>query len=416
LNAHPERRTRLILKAAAAVMLLTAVVIGLAAVILGAPTKDLLFMLIFLPVSGGLSLAVCLVPASLQPVPLLKGIRGKLLLAGLLSAFLVMVNVGFIAVLMFISSHDLGLLLLMLLFALGVSCFFAFTVAEGFQRNLSAVLSGVRQLSGGDFQARVEVQDDDDLREIALALNAMAAELRAASQSRQEMEDARRQLIGAVSHDLRTPLATMRAMVESISDGIVTDPETIARYHASMQREIAYLSRLIDDLFELSQIDSGLLQLRPESGSIGDLVSDTLEALRPQAEQRSLRLSGDVPAYLPSVLMDTPRIQRVLYNLVQNALRHTPADGSVVIRASACENEVQVSVEDTGEGLEPEELPRIFERFYRGSQARNRSEAGSGLGLTIAKAIVELHGGRIWAAVGQNRGAVFTFTLPSEAD
>jgi signal transduction histidine kinase len=226
------------------------------------------------------------------------------------------------------------------------------------------------------------------------------------------LEEARRQLIEAVSHDLRTPLATMRAMIESINDGIVTEPETISRYHRTMQREIAYLSRLIDDLFELSQLDSGLLQLHPEASNVRDLVSDTLEALKPQADQRRLVLCGEVPDYLPDVVMDVPRMQRVLYNLVQNALRHTPADGSVVIRALDTGDEVQVSVEDTGEGVEPDELPKIFERFYRGSRARSREEAGSGLGLTIAKGIVELHGGRIWAVSERYQGAVFTFALP----
>jgi signal transduction histidine kinase len=137
-----------------------------------------------------------------------------------------------------------------------------------------------------------------------------------------------------------------------------------------------------------------------------------VEALRPQAEQRNLMLLGEVSPSLPAVEIDVPRMQRVLYNLVQNALRHTPADGSIVIRAFATDDDVRISVEDTGEGLEPHELPRVFDRFYRGDRARSREEAGSGLGLTIARGIVELHGGTIWALSERGQGAAFTFALP----
>jgi signal transduction histidine kinase len=244
----------------------------------------------------------------------------------------------------------------------------------------------------------------------------MAAQLQEAYASREDMEEARRQLIGAVSHDLRTPLATMRAMVESINDGVVDDPKTIERYHQSMQAEISYLSRLIDDLFELSQIDSGLLQLRCEPANLSDLVSGTLEALTPHAQQRGLTLRGEVDGTIPLVSMDTPRMQRVLYNLVQNAVRYTPADGTITIRAIDAGSDVQVSVIDSGEGIEEQEIPRIFERFYRGAnKARSRDDGGSGLGLTIAKGIVELHGGRIWANSSVGQGAAFTFAIPKGA-
>jgi signal transduction histidine kinase len=163
------------------------------------------------------------------------------------------------------------------------------------------------------------------------------------------------------------------------------------------------------------QLDSGLLELHRERSSISDLVSDTVEALRPQAEQRNLILLGDVSPALPEVEIDVPRMQRVLYNLVQNALRHTPADGSILIRAFATAEEIRVSVEDTGEGIESHELARVFERCYRGDRARSREEAGSGLGLTIAKGIVELHGGTIWAFSERGEGAAFTFALPQSS-
>jgi signal transduction histidine kinase len=155
-----------------------------------------------------------------------------------------------------------------------------------------------------------------------------------------------------------------------------------------------------------------MLNLHLERSSVRDLISDTLEALRPQADQRKLRLEGEVEDEIPSVMLDVPRMQRVLYNLVQNSLRHTPPEGRVWIRAADGDKEVTISIEDTGDGLDSDELPHIFERFFRGDKARNRDEAGSGLGLTIAKGIVELHGGRIWAQPKRETGAAFVLTVP----
>jgi two-component system sensor histidine kinase SaeS len=325
----------------------------------------------------------------------------------------VLVNVGFTAYLMFISTHDLLLLSVLFVFSMGMSAFFAYAVAEQFHMRLHRLLAGVKAVGEGELATRVDIDQDDELSELARAFNAMAAELQAAYMSRVDMEEARRQLISAVSHDLRTPLATLRAMVESINDGVVDDTDTIARYHQSMQAEIRYLGRLIDDLFELSQIDSGLLQLRCEPGSLSDLVSGTLEALTPHAQQRGVLLRGEVDEAIPLISMDTPRMQRVLYNLVQNAVRHTPADGTIVIRASDEGSDIAVSVIDSGEGIEDRDLPRIFDRFYRGNnKARSRDDGGSGLGLTIARGIVELHGGQIWAQSFAGRGAQFTFVLP----
>jgi two-component system sensor histidine kinase SaeS len=301
-------------------------------------------------------------------------------------------------------------------FSLGMSAYFALVVADSFDSTLQTLIQGVRRMGEAQLDTRIDIHSGDEIEDLGAAFNAMAVKLEEAFSRQQDMEQARRHLIAAVSHDLRTPLATMQVMVESINEGIVTDGETLQRYYRTLQAEINYLSRLIDDLFELSQLDFGLLQLQPESASISDLVSDTLEALRPQAEQRRLTLQGEVDGYIPEVLMDTSRMQRVLYNLVQNALRHTPPDGAVLIRAADHGEEVEISVADSGEGIDSDELSRIFERFYRGNRARTRDEAGSGLGLTIAKGIVELHGGRIWAQSSRGEGATFVFTLPKSQE
>jgi signal transduction histidine kinase len=416
LTGQQTSQGRTIFAGVAALVALTLLTVGIARLLLNPPVKDLLLLAAFLPASGGVSLVLVLAFPSVYSGGLLRGIRGKLLAGVVLSAGLVLINVGFTAYLMFLSSHDLLLLSVLFVFSIGMSSFFAYAVAESFHETLGRLLAGVHRFGAGELTTRIDIHSDDELGELAEAFNRMAAQLQEAYASREDMEEARRQLIGAVSHDLRTPLATMRAMVESINDGVVDDPATIARYHQSLQAEIAYLSRLIDDLFELSQIDSGLLQLRREPGNLSDLVSGTLEALTPHAQQRGLVLRGEVDGAIPLLTMDTPRMQRVLYNLVQNAVRHTPADGTIVIRAVDAGAEVEVSVIDSGEGIQEQELPRIFERFYRGAnKARSRDDGGSGLGLTIAKGIVELHGGRIWAESAEGRGAAFTFALPKTA-
>jgi signal transduction histidine kinase len=391
---------------------LTTLTILLSVALLNPPTPDLVKLALFLPVSGGLSLLLGAGVPSLLRSRLLRGVRGKLLIAVFLSAGLILLNVGFTAYLMFLSSHDVKLLSILMVFSIGISAFFAVTVANAFNSTLRNLLDGVRTIGEGKLDTRIAVESGDELEDIGAAFNMMASQLEDAFERQRDLEEARRNLIASVSHDLRTPLATMRAMVESINDGVVTEEETIGRYLRTMQGEISYLSRLIDDLFELSQIDSGTLQLRPEPTNISDLVSDALEALRPQAEQRRLRIEGAAGEQLSNVVIDVPRMQRVLYNLVQNAIRHTPLDGTVIIRAKDAGEEIEISVEDTGEGIVGDELPHVFERFYRGDRARKRTDAGSGLGLTIAKRIVELHGGRIWAISNVGEGATFTFTVP----
>lgn len=412
INLKAEAGKTRLLTGLAFVALMTAATVALAELVLRPPAEDLLWLALFLPLTGCLSVAAGLLPARVGGIGRAVGIRGHLVLAVVLAAGTVLLNVGFTGFLMFISGHDLKLLVVLLVFSLGISIYFAWITADSLHGRLALVLDGVREMGRGKLETRISVGTGDEIDELSTAVNEMAQQLQSAAQTRADLEEARQQLVAAVSHDLRTPLATLRAMIESINDGVVTDAASIQRFHRTMQSEVGYLSRLIDDLFELSQIDSGLLQLRPEEGNVGDLVSDTLEALRPQADQGRLSLRGEVDDALPLVLMDVPRMQRVLHNLVQNSLRHTPPDGTVFIRASDLGDEVAISVRDSGEGVEKDELGRIFERFYRGSKARSRDNAGSGLGLTIARGIVELHGGRIWAESERGSGATFVLTLP----
>jgi signal transduction histidine kinase len=224
---------------------------------------------------------------------------------------------------------------------------------------------------------------------------------------------ARRDLIAAVSHNLRTPLTSIRAMIEALADGVVTDPATVQRYYATVRTQIENLSSLIDDLFELSQLESGQIQLRLEPVNLNDLVSDVLESMHPQAEAKEVVLAGEFSTDLPPATAEVAKIQRVLYNLVQNAIRHTPAQGSISLATRAVPNGVQIDVADTGEGITSADLPYIFDQFFRGEKSRSRETGGAGLGLAIAKGFVEAHDGKIWVDSEIGHGTRFSFILPA---
>jgi signal transduction histidine kinase len=240
----------------------------------------------------------------------------------------------------------------------------------------------------------------------------MAAQLAAASRKQRELDSLRRDLIAWAGHDLRTPLASVRAIVEALADDVVDDPEERRRYLRTAQRDIQALSTLIDDLFELAQLDAGGLKLEMCEASIADLISDTLEGFSALAGSQGTILHGSAQPGVDPVLMDSSKIGRVLANLVGNALRYTPAGGVVEVTAWREGREVRVAVADSGPGISPEDLPHVFERFYRGEKSRSRASGGSGLGLAIAQGILTAHGGRIWAENTPGAGATFTFALP----
>ncbi len=222
----------------------------------------------------------------------------------------------------------------------------------------------------------------------------------------EQLFDARRELVAWASHDLRTPLASMQAMIEAIEDGLATADD----YLPTLRDQVRTLSVLVDDLFELARIDAGALTLELQQLPVSGLVDSALRLLRPEAAARNVELVSRCEGETTAPVAPE-KIERVLYNLVTNALRHTPSDGSVAVNVARRDGEVLVSVEDTGSGLEPEAVTRMFERFWRADRAR--SQAGMGLGLAIARGLVEAHGGRIWAENREEGGARITFTLPA---
>jgi signal transduction histidine kinase len=243
----------------------------------------------------------------------------------------------------------------------------------------------------------------------AALATALAVRLAMEERSRGEIEAARRQLVAAASHDLRTPLASLRLLVESIDDGVATG-ETRDRYLKEIRTHVAVLSDLVDDLFELSRIEAGDISWTMRQVELGDLIGDTVAAMRAPAAERGVRIAADLPPEEVVAEANAEKVQRVLFNLIQNAIRHTPADGSVTVRARAATGGVEVEVADDGEGVPPGDGERVFEAFYRGDAARG--EDGAGLGLAISRAIVEAHGGRIWLEDG-GPGTRVHFTLKS---
>lgn len=393
---------------------LLSLVIGIAALLLQPKPKgsELLSLAGFLLISGGITLSLCMFVSRSGLPSWVHSIRTQLLLISTVVAVLVVVNIGFVAYLMFISTNDLGLLVGLIVFSLGLSIMAALYLSQPTARNINAVISAVRQINAGNLQANVPLTSGDEVRELAIAFNAMVQRLQESLSRERNLEHTRRDLIEAVSHDLRTPLTSIRAMIESINDGVVTDDATVKRYLLRVQSEIENLGQLVNDLFESSHIDAGLLELHTDSVFLQQLISDTVETMTAQAALRQLTLKGKIDKELPPVVIDPTRIQRVLSNLIQNAIRHTPANGSINISATDIGDVIQVQVTDTGEGIPAEDLTKVFERGYRSERSGSRQSGGTALGLSIAKGIIEAHGGRIWVYSEPDHGSVFSFTIP----
>jgi signal transduction histidine kinase len=266
-----------------------------------------------------------------------------------------------------------------------------------------------RRIAEGHYDERVNVSGDpaknelDELNQLAVSFNQMAAKL-------EQMEITRRELIGNVAHELRTPLATIKGSTEGLIDGVL--PAEAATFQ-QIYHEADRLQRLVHDLQELSRVEAGAYELNLRPVLVSELVQAVVARLGRQYAEKGVALQTQIPARLPPVRADEDRIGQVLLNLVGNALQYTPGGGHVEISARQRAAEVYISVTDTGVGISAEHLPLIFTRFYRVDKSRARVGGGSGIGLTIARHLVEAHGGRIWAeSSGSGQGSTFTFTLP----
>ena len=340
------------------------------------------------------------------------GSLARQLTAGVIVAVgLVTLGVAAVALLMFISGHDAFTMAVLLVFAGGLTTYSIWALSRGVMDDIESVRDGLRAVGDGRRDIRIRTGGRDEIAELAAAANRMTAQLAESEAERDAAEQARRGLVAAVSHDLRTPLTSLRLLAEAVEDEVV-DRETRRSYLEHMSVHIRSLSALIEDLFELSRLEAGDIEWSLGRVRLDELVGETVEAMRAQAEAQRVDVRALVSGDVATARANPEKLQRVLFNLIQNAIRHTPADGSVTVAAESNGSTVEVEVADTGEGLHPEDRERAFEPFYRGGAGAARAAGdGTGLGLTVCRAIVEAHGGEIWFAESR-RGARVRFSLP----
>lgn len=277
-------------------------------------------------------------------------------------------------------------------------------VSQQIVRPLRALVTLSRRIAGGHYQERLASTSHDELAELIDSFNQMAAAL-------EHSEALRRELLADVTHELKTPLASIRGYMEGLQDGVI--PASAETYQL-IHREASRLQRLVQDLQELSRAEAGQVPIHRQKCDLEPVVAAAVERLRPQFAEKLITLTTTLPPALPAVNIDPDRVGQVLTNLLGNALQYTPEGGSVAVSVLRGAGELAVTVRDSGAGIAPENLDRIFQRFFRVDKSRARSSGGSGIGLTISRYLVEAHGGRIWAeSAGLGQGSSFHFTLPT---
>lgn len=347
-----------------------------------------------------------------RPLLARTSMRLRFVAVATVAAVVGLANLFVLARTMFVDDHDATLVGVLLLYAIGAGAGAALVLARASSDAVDRLAETARALGTGELDRRVGVVDAGaELDTLARTLDEMAARLQAAQAREREIEAMRRDLITTVSHDLRTPLASLRAMVEAIDERVVEDLPSLRRYAIEMRRSVNSLVTLVDDLFELAQLDAAAIEQETRLARLDDVVRSAVAAVEPQAEAKGLTLQANLNGVEDAEC--SPRLVRVLYNLLQNAVRHTPAEGAVRVDAHRVPAGLELAVEDTGEGIAPEDLERVFDPFWRADPAR--SGGGAGLGLALAKRIVEALGGRIEAESRPASGSRFAVLVPEPA-
>ena len=329
------------------------------------------------------------------------GVRRQVVLVGALAAAQALVTIALFVALMFVSSHDALFTVLAAAYCAALAVWAGWFLSRRVLDDLRTIGASLTAVGEGRRDVRLAVEGDDEVTRLAREVEAMVDRLG-------RTEAARNDLVAAVSHDLRTPITSLRLLVEALDDDVIDERER-AGYQSRLRTHVAALAALIDDLFELSRLQAGDLRWSMARVQLGELVGETVEAMR---RDDVARLVVDVPGDLALARAAPEQIQRVLFNLIQNAIRHTPADGSVTVRAAAADGGVQVEVADTGSGIADGDRERVFDAFFQGGQSVARGAGSAGLGLAISRAIVEAHGGRIWLEPSV-AGTSVRFTLRS---
>jgi len=320
--------------------------------------------------------------------------------------------------LMFLSGHDALLAGTAALYSALLGMWAGRQLSGRVLDDVDALRFGLAAVGRGEREPALALAGHDELAQVAAEVQTMVARLAAAEERRERAEGARRSLIAAVSHDLRTPVTALRLLAEAVDDEI-GDPEMRREYVRRLGVHVRALGALIDDLFELTRIEAGEVTWTLQQVDIDELVEETVAAMLPAAQAGGVAVRAEIDPTLAPARANPERIQRVLFNLIQNAIRHTPADGSVTVRAASASGSVEIEVADTGEGIGPADREELFEPFVQGADRAARADGSAGLGLAISRAIVEAHGGRIWIVADEDddgaAGARVRFSLPRAA-
>jgi signal transduction histidine kinase len=402
-----ERRRRGEVVAVVAILVTGCLVTVLAAAATTMSTSDAL---------GLASLAAAAAAAGAVSGALMLGLaRGRTItvqsaIAAITALIAVVVGVLGSAQAMFVAEEDLGALVVILGASATVAAIAAVVIGARVGRASTALVESARQLGDGATDLGTPANLPHELALVHAELRRSAARLADARSRERALDRSRRELVAWVSHDLRTPLAGIRALAEALEDGVVEDPLTVSRYYTSLRVQADRLSELVDDLFELSRTQAGVLHLEFERVSLGDLVSDAIASAAPLAAAKGVRLEGRIDGPAPEFAASSREVLRAMRNVLENAIRYTPSDGSVTIEAGADQRSAYVHVVDTGGGIADDDLERVFDVAFRGDPARRPGD-GAGLGLAIARGIVEAHHGDI-SVRNHNGGARFTMRLP----
>jgi signal transduction histidine kinase len=417
-KSHDRWLTRLALWALAAALALalaTGAAVLLTELTMSPSWPELRELALYLVLAGIASAGLGWIALRLADRMLGPGLRGRAFLSSSIAGAVALLNVIIVGQLMFVSTeHDLNLLLALVSFSAVITAFFSLSVASTVAGRIENIAGAVRLLAHGDYRTRLAADGNDEVARLSEDVDLLAVRLQAAEDQRATLDRERRELTIAISHDLRTPLASLRAMTEALSDGIVEEPAEVRRYYTTMRREIERLSGMIDGLFELSQLDAGALKLERRRICIKDIAAEVVDAMQATARLAEVELTLDVDSSLPEIEVDGARMKRAIGNLLRNAIEHTPGGGRVLVAVSAIDGHVDVRVTDSGKGIDPSDLPHIWERFYRAdtSRGRNGNGGGAGLGLAITRGIVEAHGGSVEATSEAGGGATFVVRLP----
>jgi signal transduction histidine kinase len=333
-----------------------------------------------------------------------QDLRRRFAAVAVLAALQLAIAVALFVEIMFVSRHDALMTVLLAAYAATLALWAARRMGKLALADLAAVRGTLAAVGEGRRDVRTGLDGADEIAALGRDVDAMIERL-------DREERARRTLFAAVSHDLRTPITALGLLATAIDDEVV-DPETRREYAARMSTHVRALGALIDDLFELTRLQSGELAWSMEHVRVDELLREAVEAMRPAAEAGAVAVRAESPPGLAAPRGNPEQLQRVLFNLIQNAIRHTPPDGSVTVRAERVDGAVEVEVADTGAGIDTDARERVFEPFYRADAARH--EPGAGLGLAIARAIVERHGGAIWLEDAP-AGTRVRFRLPAPA-